>query len=203
MMRVLVLEAEPGSAKNAIAELEAEGHSVVRCHEAGMPAFPCSGLTGASACPLEGEGVDVALTVRTFARSVPSAHEDGAACALRARVPLVVAGEAGLNPYAGLGATAVGGRDINAVLNEVVRDSRPEHSQVALAALQASMLANGESSEGLNARVWRTKAGLHAVIEMPEATPNRTRDLAAVRVTGALRAYDSNAPQIDVSVEPI
>jgi len=202
-MRVLVLEAEPGSAKNAIAELEAEGHSVVRCHEVGMPAFPCSGLTGASACPLEGEGVDVALTVRTFARSVPSAHEDGAACALRARVPLVVAGEAGLNPYESLGATAVGGRDINAVLNEVVRDSRPEHSAVALAALQASMLANGESSEGLNARVWRTKAGLHAVIEMPEATPNRTRDLAAVRVTGALRAYDSNAPQIDVSVEPI
>ena len=89
------------------------------------------------------------------------------------------------------------------MLNEVVRDSRPEHSQVALAALQASMLANGESSEGLNARVWRTKGGLHAVIEMPEATPNRTRDLAAVRVTGALRAYDSNAPQIDVSVEAI
>ena len=203
MMRVLVLEAEPGSANNAIVELEAAGHSVVRCHDAERPAFPCNGLASAGSCPLEGEGVDVALTVRTFERSAPSTYEDGAACALRARVPLVIAGNAGLNPYKSLGATEVGGRDINTVLNEVVRDSRPEHSQVALAALQASMLANGESSEGLNARVWRTKDGLHAVIEMPEATPHRTRDFAAVRVTGALRKYDTKALQIDVSVEPI
>ena len=203
MMRVLILEAEPGSANNAVAELEAEGHSVVRCHEPGQPAFPCSGLVGHDACPLLGEGVDVALTLRKFARSVPSAHEDGAACALRARVPLVAAGDPGLNPFSSLGAIEVGERNINEVLNEVVRDSRPEHSQVALTALQASMLANGESSEGLNARVWRTKDGLHAVIEVPEAAANRTRDLAAVRVTGALREYDSHARRIDVSVEPI
>ena len=69
-MKVLVLEAEPGAAADSIARLEASGHEVVRCHEAGDAAFPCAGLHADRACPLEGDGVDVAVTVRRHPRSV-------------------------------------------------------------------------------------------------------------------------------------
>lgn len=202
-MRVLVLEAEPGAADEPIATLEARGHEVVRCHEAGQAAFPCAGLHDAGACPLEGGGVDVALTVRRHARSVPTPHEDGVACALRMRVPLVVAGEAALNPYADLGAVEAGDRDLESVLAEAVRDARPGHSRVALDALRASLLANDQPVDGANARVWRARTGLHAVLEMADTVPTKVRDMAAVRVTSALREYDRHAAQIDVSVEGV
>lgn len=202
-MRVLVLEAEPGAADESIATLEAGGHEVVRCHEAGAAAFPCAGLHEAGSCPLDGGGVDVALTVRRHARSVPTPHEDGAACALRMRVPLVVAGEAGLNPYADLGAIEADDRDLETVLVEAVRDARPDHSRVALDALRASLVANEQPIDGANARVWRARTGLHAVLEMAESVPTKVRDMAAVRVTSALRQYDRYAAQIDVSVEGV
>lgn len=202
-MKVLVLEAEPGAADDSIATLEAGGHEVVRCHESGMAAFPCTGLHDDGACPLEAGGVDVALTVRRHARSVPTPHEDGAACALRTRVPLVVAGEAGLNPYEALGAIEAGSRDLESVLAEAVRDARPEHSRVALAALVASLRANDQTDDGANARVWRARTGLHAVLEMSETVPVKVRDMTAVRVTSALREYDRNAAQIDVSIESV
>lgn len=202
-MKVLVLEAEPGAAAESIATLEAGGHEVVRCHEAGEPAFPCAGLHDAGACPLDAGGVDVALTVRRHARSVPTPHEDGAVCALRTRVPLVVAGEAGLNPYDALGAIEAGGRDLESVLAEAVRDARPEHSRVALDALVASLMANDQTTDGANARVWRARTGLHAVLEMADTVPVKVRDMTAVRVTSALREYDRSAAQIDVSIESV
>lgn len=202
-MRVLVLEAEPGAAEDPIARLTASGHEVVRCHVPGEPAFPCVGLAGDGACPLEHGGVDVALTVRRHPRSVPTPHEDGAACAIRNRVPLVVAGEPGLNPYTRLGAIEVGDADLETVLVEAVRDARPDHSEVALGALLASLAANDQPTAHANARVWRARTGLHAVLEVAEAVPQRVRDTAAVRVTSALRAYDRFAAQIDVSIEAV
>lgn len=201
-MKVLVVEAEPGAAQERIAQLTASGHEVVRCHVPGQPAFPCVGLTDVGACPLEHGGVDVALTVRRNARSVPTPHEDGAACAIRNRVPLVVAGETALNPYAALGAIEASG-DLEAVLAEAVRDARPDHSEVALGALIASLRANDEPTSSANARVWRARTGLHAVLEVPGSVPQRVRDMAAVRVTSALRAYDRFAAQIDVSIESV
>lgn len=201
-MRVLVLEGEGGAATDAVTELEAHGHAVVRCHEPGAPAFPCAGLAGGG-CPLEGDGVDVALTVRSSAAGAPSPTEDGIACALRARVPVVVAGAGDANPYAAFGGTTVGATDLAGALAEVVRDARPDHSRVACDAMLASLDANGVTRAGANARVWRARTGLHAVLELDESIPLRVRDIVAVRVTGALRAYDPRAAQIDVSVAPV
>ncbi|MGZ4690569.1 MAG: hypothetical protein ACXWAY_13165, partial [Acidimicrobiia bacterium] len=62
-MEVLVVESEPGAAAIAIAQLEAAGHRVARCHEPGSRAFPCAGLDPGR-CPLEEDAIDVVLTVR-------------------------------------------------------------------------------------------------------------------------------------------
>jgi hypothetical protein len=98
-MDVLMLETEPGAADSAIEELGDRGHHVFRGHEPGSPAFPCRALEGRGPCPLADPGIDVAVTVRDHPGTRPSLFEDGVACALRARVPLVVAGRATLNPY--------------------------------------------------------------------------------------------------------
>ncbi len=202
-MKVLVLEAEPGAAEDSVAQLTASGHEVVRCHAAGEAAFPCVGIDSGGACPLDDGGVDVALTVRRHARSVPTPHEDGVACAIRNRVPLVVTGETSLNPYERLGAIVASEGDLENVLAEAVRDARPDHSEVALGALLASLRANDQPTATANARVWRARTGLHAVLEVAESVPQRVRDMAAVRVTSALRAYDRFAAQIDVSIEAV
>lgn len=202
-MRVLVLESEPGAATDAVVELEANGHAVLRCHESGAAAFPCAGLARDGGCPLDGEGVDVAISVRPHGGADPTPTEDGIACALRARVPVLVAGAGAVNPYAEFGGTEIGAAELSDAIAEVVRDARPEHSRIALEALRASLAANGVTERGANARVWRNRSGLHAVLELDESVPTKARDIVAVRVTGALRAHDPNAAQIDVSVAPV
>ena len=104
-MRVLISEANPKSADAVAAELRAAGHEVVRCHAEGAPVFPCSGLAGIG-CPVD-DGVDVAVTVRAHPRSTPSPTEDGVICALRRRVPVVVAGSTLFQPFSGFDVTEV------------------------------------------------------------------------------------------------
>lgn len=39
-----MLESEPGAARWVEESLHEAGHQTVRCHELGLPAFPCNGL---------------------------------------------------------------------------------------------------------------------------------------------------------------
>ena len=96
---VLVLESDARAAERAIALLAGAGHEVVRCHEPGLPAFPCNALMPDGGCPIERGGVDVAVVVRSHPWPRPSTLEDGAVCAIRRGVPLVVAGRTILDPY--------------------------------------------------------------------------------------------------------
>src|ERR687897_2250511 len=98
-MDVLVLETHPGASDSAIDELTDRGHRVSRCHQRGRPAFPCRALEGREPCPLADPGIDVAVTIRAHPGTRPALSEDGVACALRARVPLVVGGRVAFNPY--------------------------------------------------------------------------------------------------------
>ena len=109
-LNVLVLESDRGAATEAVAELQAAGHTVLRCHDGETPAFPCSALTE-DGCPLRRNIVDVALTVRRRPRSQPAPQEDGVTCALRTHVPLVVAGATMLNPYDTFAAEIAQGAD--------------------------------------------------------------------------------------------
>ena len=99
-MRVLVVESDRRAADEAITDLQAAGHRVVRCHEADLPAFPCNALCDQGSCPLETkERVDVVLDFRAHPYPKPTSFEDGVSCALRHHVPLVVAGTSALNPF--------------------------------------------------------------------------------------------------------
>jgi hypothetical protein len=120
VLRVLVVGTDDWAVEQA-AEVLADGRcEVARCHEPGEPTFPCNLLhPERGGCPLD--SVDVVVDVRATAHPAPAPGETGAICALRAGQPLVLAGIAAGNPFAGVEAASVGpGGDLRQACADVV-----------------------------------------------------------------------------------
>lgn len=99
-MNVLVIESDAHAADEAVAALRAAGHTVKTCFEHGLGDAVCRAMWADDRCPFDdGEGVDVALVVRAHPWPTSRPRERGVACALRADVPVVVAGQLALDPY--------------------------------------------------------------------------------------------------------
>lgn len=98
-MNVLVVESNVGAGEETARTLEAAGHRAITCFERGMESFPCRALFAGGACPLDEEPIDVVLLVRAHPWPSPTSRERGVPCALRAGVPLVVAGQVVFDPY--------------------------------------------------------------------------------------------------------
>ncbi|QGG96469.1 hypothetical protein [Actinomarinicola tropica] len=198
-MRVLVVEEVPGDGAAARQALVAAGHEVTSCHDNGS-SFPCRGLMPEATCPLEGDGVDVALLVRSLPGSQPTAREDGVRCALRRKVPLALTGEVEGSPY--LDHATVVEPDVGrAVDAAVAAATRPlaEHGEAARRALVGVLDAEGVPSDEAGAVVIRS--GRHLVVTLlpgAELTP-RVAETASVRVLGAVRALDPDPAVIDVT----
>jgi hypothetical protein len=201
-VRVLVLETDVGAADEAIARLEAAGHEVVRCHDRDdHHAFPCNALIRGGSCPLSGEGVDLALTVRARPMPEPTAFEDGAVCALRAKVPVVVAGRVAWSPFERYPGVTIAGDDVVASCEAAAAAPLEEHGGVALAALREALTAAAVDADIVRearAVVTRNRWRLRAMLEIPGDVPQGVLGTAATRVTGALRALDTDARSIDV-----
>lgn len=201
-MRVLLLETRSGIANDAAEQLAVHGHTVVRCHERGRRVFPCNALVDGAQCPLADDRrpVDVALTIRHQASPLPVPLEDGIACALRAHVPVVVAGEAASNPYQPFGAVEAGD-DVVAACEAASTATLERHGAIALEAFARSLECLGVTDPGARATVHRNRGGLRVVISLSVPVDESVLPLATTRVVGALRAFDRVAPTIDVSVE--
>lgn len=201
-MRVLVVETDAGAADDAIARLEAAGHEVARCHDHGeRHAFPCAGLAAGRVCPLRGDGVDVALTVRARPMPSPAVLEDGAACALRTNVPLVVTGQTVWNPFVQLAGVTVAHGDVVAACEAAATAPLERHGVAALEALRASLLQSGVDARGIDGTdvtVMRSRAGLRVTLDVPAGVPKDAIALATTRVMSAVRSLDHAAPAIDV-----
>ncbi len=198
-MRVLVTESHSQAADRVVDELTASGHEVLRCHAGSGPAFPCVGLAG-EPCPVE-VGVDVAVTVRAHPQSTPAPTEDGAVCALRTHVPLVVLGQTLLHPFGAFDAVAAEGQaDAVATVEAAATARRPEHEAVAESVLRETLTRAEQSADSAQARVTRTRDGLDVTLLVAPETSAAARARAAVRVVGALREFDADAPQVNLSV---
>ncbi len=75
-----------------------------------------------------------------------------------------------------------------------------EHQAVADRALEATLQRAGADPRG-SSSVRRSAEGLHVTLFVPEETEAGTRAMAAVRVAGALRAFDPSVPRIDIGCE--
>lgn len=201
-LNVLVLETERGAADAAVEELTAAGHEVMRCHDAGAPAFPCRGIDEEHECPFDAAVVDVALTVRTRPRSQPSPLEDGVSCALQRHVPLVVAGPSVMNPYADH-ATEVLDRsyDVVEAVERAAVAPLTKHGARAAEALQGVFEVHGVEGLTPEVTVRRTGGRLTVSVHGADGLDHTVKSVASVRIIGALREYDRDAAGIDVVFE--
>ena len=167
---VLVLESHPHAGDEAVARLEAAGHAVHRCHEAGSSdSFPCAGLTDAATCPLT-DGVDVAVDVRGAGAADATAFEDGVGCALRAGVPVVEVGTGGDSPF-GAWTFAAAVDDLPAAC-EVTADARFQALEAAISEQVAHLAgARGVDTSLLSCAVSRRGRGVRIVLSGPRVTP--------------------------------
>ena len=200
-MEVLVVESEPRAAASAALQLEAAGHQVLRCHEPDerVQGFPCVGLASGH-CPLEEDDIDVVLTVRSGASPAPTALEDGVTCALRRRVPVVVAGRTAVNPFARW-RVAVSDGDVVGACERAAAARLLEHEAVATKALDWTLRYRGLPTDTASAVVRRDGGCLLVTLQVPSEAPKLVRDMAVVRVAGALRAFDPHAAKIDIGCE--
>lgn len=199
---VLVVESDRRAAGDAARALIEAGHRVHRCVEVDAPAFPCRGVDEPAACPLE-QPIDVVLDVRGHPWPTPTGGEAGAACALRRRVPLVVAGKTALQPFGERVRALVDDRDpgaIVAVCEGVADEPLPVHSDLARAALEIALAPGGSDPGPFEAAVHRRGSGLHARLTVPPGLPIQRRDALVTRVHLALRGHDRAATEIEIAV---
>jgi hypothetical protein len=212
-MRVLVLEGDRGAAAAASAELVAAGHEVARCHDGDAP-LPCYGMhdggqpddqgQATRRCPLDEGSVDVALVARDASRAPLPGGEDGARCALRRFVPLVVHGDVDRSPYADW-ATVTTGPDRSLVdsLEEARRAPLARHADAARRSLRAVLEQHGLDGANADVTVRRMGPDLHVTLRAGAATvvPRAVADMASVRAAGAVRGIDPHPRVIDVSFD--
>jgi hypothetical protein len=200
-LNVLVLESDPGAATTARRELAGAGHTVRSCHEQGCGAFPCNALRSDRTCPLAGEPIDVALDVRHRPRTAPTAFEDGVTCAIREHVPLVVAGPVVFSPFEQY-ATEMHEdmSDVVAACERAAAAPLARHSEVAQQAFAATLERRSLPVDA-GVSVYRRDGTLFVSIVGGETVDRAVRNVAAVRIAGALRALDTYARGIDVVFE--
>jgi len=199
-MRVLVLEGEAGASCGAALDLVEAGHTVTRCHGADEASFPCRGLT--EECPLDEGDVDAAVVVRGPAPEVApdvDAGEDGARCALRRHIPLVIAGDTGRSPLSAFATAVVGdGDDLVETVEGAAHAPMRRHEAAGRVAFATVLEAHGLDPRVADVVVTRNGGQLHVELTPTAPVPLAVQEIASVRVAGAIRALDRNPRIIDV-----
>ncbi|MEZ5169299.1 MAG: hypothetical protein R3A49_00960 [Acidimicrobiia bacterium] len=200
---VLVIEADPGAASQVSEELVAAGHRVVRCHDSDREEFPCSALATGSSCPLDGGGVDLVLDVRSHPRSRPTVTETGVTCALRDRLPLVVAGRPAFNPFEAHAVAVVDSTDpveIVRACEETAASPLTSHSEVGTEVARSAVSELGLAPGATEAVVTRHHGTLRVALSIPGALPESELAAVSSHVVQAIRAFDSRSVGVDVRV---
>lgn len=198
-MQVLVVESHLGASQGLSRELHRRGHDVLRCSDDEHQRAGCKALDADAGCPLDEGTVSVAVDVRRSYHPGPRPLEQGAVCAVRARVPLVVAGSAVDSPLESWATTVVTG-DAPAVADAVEAVDgglAPQHQRVVDEALEALL-----PGEGASAVVQRGEDRIRVEMSLPRHLDDAQAEAVAVRVVAALRRFDRQTSVIDVATGP-
>jgi hypothetical protein len=197
-LNLLIIESHPGAADRAAIELEAEGHTVHRCHDDAQHAFPCAGVKGEHGCPID-QPIDAALLVRRGVGPSPTPLEDGVPCALRAGIPVVEDGTDLLDPYDEFLTTRVRNDEsvADACRRAVVEAMEPLEAEVE-AALVPFLEANGLRSEDCSVRLEPRGDLLRIHLHAAGLTPMLTGQLS-VKAVDTVRAMRRTWPAIEVT----
>src|SRR4051794_23273845 len=184
-LNVLLVESHARAGERHLAELEAAGHHVLRCHGPRESSFPCAGIRDADACPLE-QGIDIALVVRSHVAPIPTALEDGVSCAIRAGLPIVEDGPTVLDPFEPWLAVRVTG-DVVSTCEEVA-GRRFDPLRLAVLGRIAALLATADvDPASVECRIRQDGPRLDVHLDGP-SLGNALEHAVAVRVLDAVRA---------------
>ena len=197
-MHLLLTETVTPRARDAARSLREAGHVVHACHDEGDVDATCGALRGES-CPLEADPVDLVVTVRPMGAPKPTPLEDGVLCAVRRKVPVLVAGSTAGDPWARWERLVWPGTDLAEPVARAAEAPLAEHSYAATAALRRSLAAAGLPIDPV-ARVVRAGAYLKVVVACDAPLPASVAQRAAVRICQTVRAVDPWARGIDVRI---
>jgi hypothetical protein len=195
---VLVVESHPGAADAAAAALEASGHQVHRCHDAGSAAFPCVGVADPGACPIDG-AMDAALVVRRGIVPQPTEYEQGVGCAIRAGVPVVEEGSDVLDPFAPWLHSRVDGDVVSACEEAAAGDALVGVAEAAMGPLlDAALVPRAD----VRCRLERTRSRLIVRLVASRPLDERLRGSLGVRALDAVQRHSRIAyPAVDIEYE--
>lgn len=197
-MRVLLVGTLPGVIDRTEEVLRSAGHEVLHCRDEHAGTFPCTALAVRGSCPFETAPIDVVVSARDRPWPRPSPLEDGAICAIRRLVPLVVHGVTVLEPFErwAVAETTTDEELLDAV-ERAATGPLPEHSAVATNVLCQLLELEGVPTEDNAAQVRRASGRLVVTLTLtPAAEPHAAA--ATVKILTALRALDPYADGIDV-----
>jgi len=193
-MDILIADDTSPAAIDVARALEAHGHVVRTCRDPEMSGGPpCAALRGAE-CPLDAHPVDVAVSIGSEAVDHLG---DGALCAIRRHIPLVLLDPRNdrLKRWAAAVAPAFHVADAVREVNEAVL---PMHSLLAWRTVrdELSRQSLDESTVGVDVR--RRDGGLVVDLFVDGSLTRGEAEKLAVHVVQGLRLYDPWARAIDV-----
>lgn len=194
-MKILLLEESPSLVDDAVIDAVSAGHQIVRCHDEDESPSTCRALRN-EMCPLDVGDVEVAVVLQDGPGN--GSADDGARCALRRHIPVVLAGR-GRSAVSDWVTARVDRDQLIETVEMVAHEPSAPHSAVAEGSLLGVLENHGCNLEGAKARVMRSGNQLRAFITAPHASAEIT-EIAAVRVAGALRRFDPFPRTIDVII---
>lgn len=195
-MDVLVPDRSTPLGEELARTIEAGGHTVHSCvRDDG--ALPCAALVG-QPCPLDEAPVDIAVDAHN-PDGRAGVYGDGALCAVRRRIPLVLTGDASSHPLAPW-AAAVAGSDPRAGVAAVIGRALAGHTAAARKALLHELHMQGTVSDSAEVEVFRRPGRLLVELRTDTSMSRTQAERLATHVAQAVRLYDRWAPKLDVTV---
>ena len=197
-LNLLIMESHAGVADEAAQLLEAEGHSVHRCHDDTGRPFPCVGVTDTHRCPIDGP-LDAAVLVRRGVAPAPTPLEDGVPCALRAGVPVIEDGTDILDPYADFVTTRVGaGETVAQACERAIHEAVAPLERDVEAALVPFLESNGHQPGDCTVRL-EPRGDLLRIHLLTDDLPSMLVSQLSVKAVDTVRAMQRAWPSIEVS----
>ena len=126
--------------------------------------------------------------------------ENGATCAIRRHIPLVVAGPRELNPFDDFAAVSIDSADdVVGNCERAARTAAPACLTAAQGAMRDTLDRRGIDATP-NIMVRRVHGALHVHVTGTAMLDEPTKSMLAVRISGAVRATDRDARGIDVMI---
>jgi hypothetical protein len=198
-MRVLIPDVTATKSADVAAYLAASGHVVFSCNSPGDTGTACAALKG-QRCPVERDALDVAVVVPVDRMQPQGVAADGAKCAARRRIPMVVGTShaEGDRWWCGDGTDGT----LLGALDHTARLPLQVHSDAATAMVRTILDRHGIDAGPATVNVYRRNGRLRAEVDTGAPVAIDVTRVIAVRVPQAIRQIDPWAAGLDVLVTP-